>query len=142
MKLSKLLTNRAMILRRAYLANLAGAYHTLSAFSQRIARARLGGLVNLKHAEMSEERYWPALRALEGNQSVIDEHFTDEDILELADAVAFATDEEALDLDFQLEELYDKFAAPLRFELERAGVTIDLKSPALNARRKQRTGRG
>lgn len=141
MKLSKLLTNRQTILRRAYLANLANAYATISAFAARVSRAGLSGWVNLQHADISEERYWPTLRALEGNQSVIDEHFTDEDILELADAVAFANDDGDLDLDFQIEELGEKFANPLHFELKKAGVTIDSRSAAIKATRGQRTSR-
>jgi nucleotide-binding universal stress UspA family protein len=124
-KLSTLLAHRQALLRQARLANLAFAYHTLGAFAERIGRARLTGRVTLRHAAPDAERYWASLTALDGSQSVIEEHFSDEDLMDLADVVAFATANDALDITFRLEELGDHFLAPLRAELERAGVSID-----------------
>jgi hypothetical protein len=129
-KLSTLLAQRQALLRRARLANLAFAFHTLSAFVHRIARAQLTGRVSLRHAAPDAERYWASLTALDGNQSVIEEHFADEDLMDLADVVAFITGNETLDITFRLEEISDVFLIPLRSELEREGITIDpLNSP-------------
>ncbi len=125
MKLSMLLVQRETLLRQTRLANLAFAYGKLLEFTARIARARLTGTVSLKGAAPDAGRYWASLTALEGNQSVIEEHFTDEDIMNLADVIAFTTGADDLDLTFRIEELAEKFLAPLRGDLERAGVTID-----------------
>ena len=125
MKLSLLLTLRPALLRQAHLAGLAFAYWKLSEFATRVVRARLRGEVNVKQAEPEAERFWATLTALAGNQSVIEEHFTEEDIMELADVIAFATGERHLDLTFRIEQLPEKFLAPLRHQLELAGVVID-----------------
>src|SRR4051812_44437616 len=130
MKLSKLLANRQSIVRRAYLANLADVYRTLVVFSDRIARARLSGWVHLTHANEDEERYWPSLRAMEGSQSVIEEHFTDTEIFDLAEAVAFISEDQDLNLEFPLEELHERFAVPLRAELEECGVAVNIRPHA------------
>jgi hypothetical protein len=124
-KLSTLLFRRPTLLRQARLANLAFAYATLQKFSMRIARARLSGRVTLKHAAPQAERYWASLTALDINQSVIEEHFSDEDLMEMADVVAFVTGNDALDVTFALEDVGDIFLLPLRVELEREGVIID-----------------
>ena len=125
MKLSNILAQRQALLRQARLANLAFAYQTLGRFAGRIARARIGGRVSLTQAAPDAERYWASLTALEGSQSVIEEHFTDEDIMDLADVISYLTAHETLDLTFRLEDLADTFLAPLRAELEQAGVAID-----------------
>jgi hypothetical protein len=124
-KLSTLLSRRRDLLRRARLANLAFAFVTLQKFALRITRAELDGRVTLAHAAPDAERYWASLTALEMNQSVIEEHFTDEDVMELADVVAFVTGNEALDITFDLEDLEELFIRPLRDELDREGVVID-----------------
>lgn len=124
-KLSTLLSRRPTLLRQARLANLAFAYATLQKFSARIVRARLSGRVTLKHAAPQAERYWASLTALDHNQSVIEEHFSDEDLMELADVTAFVTGNDALDITFALEDLGDVFLLPIRVELEREGVIID-----------------
>ena len=128
-KLSTLLARRAALLRHARLANLAFAYATLQNFATRISRARLGGRVTLKHAAPQAERYWATLTALDHSQSVIEEHFTDEDLMEMADVVSFVTGNDALDITFALEDLAEVFLVPLRVELEREGVAID-RAPA------------
>ena len=125
MKLSSLLNQRRVLLQQAQLANLAFAYDRLSDFAGRIERARLTGEVRLQHPAVEGERYWSSLTALEGNQSVIEEHFTDEDIADFADIVAFASGKFDLDLTFRLEELVDRFLHPLRLQLKRVGVDLD-----------------
>ena len=124
-KLSTLLRQRADLLRQARLANLASAYQTLDDLAPRIARARLAGRVTVTHAAPEEERYWPALTALDTSQSVIEEHFTDEDVCELASVLAFTTGEDELELTFPLEDFAELFLAPVRDELEREGVQLD-----------------
>src|SRR3954470_11641277 len=90
MKLSKLLATRKVILRQATLANTAFAYLTFKRLAERVAGAKLSGLVSLRPANEHEERFCASLTALEGSQAVIDEHFLDEDVWKLADALAFA----------------------------------------------------
>jgi hypothetical protein len=124
MKISQLLSQREGLLKQARLANLAYAYAKLEDFAQRIARARLTGEVNLLQADPKAGGFWPMLTAREGSQSVIEEHFTEEDVTELADIIAFFTGATELDLTFRIEELAERFAVPLRRELERAGVAV------------------
>lgn len=126
MKLSKLLATRQALLRQAQLANLAFAYGTLERFAARIANANLRGLVKLRPPEPADERFWASLRALEGNQSVLEEHFADHELIEFADAMAFAAEGEFSELDFRLEELHEKYLTPLRHMLELSGVELDL----------------
>src|SRR5215217_7711161 len=104
-KLSTLLNRREALLRHARLANLAYAYKTLTEFAQRIDRGGLSGRVTLQHASADEERYWATLTAVDGHQSVIEEHFADADIMDLADMVAFVTRNEDLNITFRLDEL-------------------------------------
>lgn len=125
MKLSKLLSQRQNLLRQARLSNLAFAYQALCEFAARVERADLGGAVSLKPADPSADRYAATLTALEFNQSVIEEHFTDEDIMLLADVIAFATGHPGFEVTFHLDDMEDDFIAPLRAELERSGVTVE-----------------
>jgi hypothetical protein len=125
MKLSHLLRQREALLRQARLANLAFAYQRLGEFAARIARGRLSGEVGLQEAAADGESYWASLTACEGSQSVIEEHFTEEDIEELADLIAYATDCEHLDVTFRIEELEVRYRQPLGNELERAGVSLE-----------------
>lgn len=125
MKISSLLARRRALLRQAHLANLAYAFDRLSEFSARIDRARLNGLVRLQQCTPGTDRYWASLTAMQGSQSVIEEHFSDDDLMDLADVIAFATAEIEIDLTFPIEELADRFIAPLRARLEQAGVVID-----------------
>ena len=124
-KLSTLLSRRPTLLRQARLANLAYAYATLQGFQQRITRARLSGQVSLRFAAPHADRYWPQLVALENNQSVIEEHFMDEDVAELADVLAFVTVNDVHEITFAFKDLGDLFILPLRVDLEREGVAID-----------------
>ena len=124
-KLSTLLIHRRAMLQKARLANLAFAYATLQKFLGRITRAQLTGRVTLKHAAPHADRYWASLTALDTSQSVIEEHFADEDLMDLADVLAFITGNDALEITFDLEDLSELFLVPLRVELEREGITID-----------------
>ena len=126
MKISKLLDSHRAILQQARLANLAQAFLTLRRCAERVRRARLRGLVRLRQPDAAEERLWASLSALEGSQSVVEEHFTDEELMELADAVAYVRDTNALDATFRLEHLDALFVQPLEAELRRAGVEFDL----------------
>lgn len=125
MKLSLLLSQRPALLHEVRLANLAFAYAKLSEIAARIDRARLRGSINLKQVGADVEFGGLPLTALEGNQSVIEEHFTDEELTDFADAIAFITGVSRLDLTFRIEETAENFVAPLRHELEQAGVTFD-----------------
>ena len=131
MKLSQLLFQREAMLRQARLANLAFAYWHLGRLVARIAGAGLRGTVCLQPADPATERYWPVLTALAGSQSVIEEHFTDEDIEGLADLVAFLTGEEDAEETFRLEDMAAKFLQPLRHKLERAGIECRPEAPRL-----------
>ena len=133
-KLSTLLSQRPDLLRQARLANLAFAYETLAACAERIARARLTGRVTLTPADPEAGRYCATLVAHEGSQSVIEEHFTDESLLELADTVALVRDQPAGEISFQIETFAEIFLAPLRTTLEHEGVAIDAAAAPNSAR--------
>lgn len=132
MKLSSLLAKRQALLQQTRLANLAFAYERLSDFAQRIARAHLIGKVRLQTASLDAQRYWPTLTALGGKQSVIEEHFNEEDLLYFADVLTYVSNENQLDLVFRLEELEVRFLVPLRQELAKAGVTLNHEPIARN----------
>jgi len=125
MNISKLLSSRKALLRQAHLANLAFSYFTIRRLAERVTHARLQGRVRLKATVTGEEIIPASLTALDGSQSVIEEHFSDEDILQLADSVEFAFEGPFLEAEFPLQELTEKFASPLLRALDRAGVHID-----------------
>lgn len=124
-KLSILLAERDRLLRQARLANLAYTYQSLRDIAARIARAQLRGNATLKPVAPAEERFCVSLTAHDANQSVVEEHFTDEDLLELADVLAFITGDAHGDLTFRFEDLGEGYLALLRAELEREGVALD-----------------
>jgi hypothetical protein len=63
--------------------------------------------------------------AEEGSQAVLDEHFIDRDINDLADLVVFASGgERRPSFTFRLEELDRSFRPRLRQELESAGIEL------------------
>lgn len=131
MNFHQILAQRDGLLRQARLANVAFAFQRLGEFSDRITRARLRGLVTLRPGDPAGDHPWPTLVALEGSQAVIEEQFLDEDIVELADILAFLGDEApATGLAFRLEELANRFMPPLRRELLAAGVALPLRSDA------------
>ena len=128
MKLSTLISGRTELLRQAHLANLALAHETLLGFARRIERARLAGRVLLLPAAPEADRFCVTLTAIDGNQSVIEEHFADEELMELADVLAFTLDRRAgepREIAFRLEQFAESFLAPLRAELVQAGVALD-----------------
>ncbi len=131
MKLSHLLLQRETLLRQSRLANLAFAYWQLGNLVTRIAGARLRGQVCLQPADPGAERYCPMLTALAGSQSVIDEHFTDENIVELADLIFFLMGGGGADTTFRLEDMAAKFLTPLQHKLEQAGVEFEQEAPRL-----------
>lgn len=127
-KLSHLIAQRAELLRQVRLTNLAYAYQSLLEFSERVVRVGLKGRVLLKPVNPEEDRFCVTLTALEGNQSVIEEHFSDEDLVLLADVVGYATGHPTHELSFEIEHL-DELLEPLRLDLEHAGVQLDSDSP-------------
>jgi hypothetical protein len=125
MKLSQLLQQREALLRQVRLANLAYAYWQLGLLVTRITGARVRGLVRLQPADPALAHSWPVLTALEGRQSVIEEHFTDEAVAELSGLLIFLRGEDGADLTFRLEEMTAQFLTPLRQELVQSGVEIE-----------------
>ncbi len=126
MKISKLLAARQRILRQARLAALAHAYATLKRLADLAVAVKLAGRVRLQRADPDSERYWPALTALEGSQSRLEEHFSDEDLLDLAEAVVMVVEADYAEIEFRLEHMHEQFVAPMRSALIRAGVEVDL----------------
>jgi hypothetical protein len=133
--MNQLLDAREALQRQAGLANLAFAYETLREFAERIARGKLQGEVTLKSADSTSERYWATLTPHRGSQSVIEEHFTEEDLTDFADAVSFATGHEEFEATFSLEEFPQAFLVPLRSVLEQAGVQVEPDSVSTAKRR-------
>ncbi len=125
MKLSHLISRREALLRQTHLANMAFAYQQLETLVARLDQSKLRGLVCLEPRDPAADRYWPVLAALEGNQSVIEEHFTDGHVADLADVLAFNTGCDDAVMSFRLEEIGEKFLVPLRGELLKAGVQLD-----------------
>lgn len=125
MKLSNLLATRQMLLRQAHLANLAYCFRSFENLARRLEGARVQGPVRLSQADPDEERVWPVLLSLDGRQSMIEEHFSDDDILLLADGITFALEANFTEIDFDLAELGSRYVAPLRQELLEAGVELD-----------------
>lgn len=126
MKLSTLLSIHERLLQHARLANMACAYATLRRFALRVRQMRLYGLVELSQPDATAERNWAELTALEGSQAQLEEMFTDEDLMDLADSIAFARGIEGLTIRFRLEDLEPEFVLPLEAALRRAGVAIDI----------------
>ena len=125
MKLTDLLAQRQALLRQAHLANLAFAYERLGEFARRITRGGLRGPVVLKRADPENGREWPVLIALCGSQAVLDEHFSEEDIIDLSDVIAYALDARDSEVAFNLGEVRPLFQRPVRLALEEAGVRVD-----------------
>lgn len=125
MKLNHLLQQRSLLLRQTRLANVAFVFTELGRFAERIARARLRGQVTLHLADPDAQRAWPTWIAEEGSQAVLDEHFVDQDILDLADLLIFTSAHEPQkSFTFRLEEFAARFQPALRRELEAAGVEL------------------
>ena len=131
MNFHQLILNRTALLRQARLANLAFAWQRLDAFATRIHRARLHGQVTLRLPDPEADRPWPVLLALEGNQSVIEEYFLDDEIAELADILVFLSDNnQVAEFTFPLEELGGHYLPGLQHELGEAGIHVGQTSPS------------
>lgn len=126
MTLSQLIASRQLINRQANLANLAYAYLTVKRFADRAQRAGLRGRVCLRPANLTAEHYWASLSAVDGAQSVVEEHFSEEDVMDLADAVAYAIEGDYHEIVFPLERMHARLVVPLQLLLAQAGITIDL----------------
>ncbi|HTL67470.1 MAG TPA: hypothetical protein VL200_07405 [Lacunisphaera sp.] len=123
MKFSELLHQRDVLLRQARLANLAFAYEWLRDFARRARRARVRGVLTLRDGDPVGGEPWPVLVADEMNPSVLAEHFLDEDVVELADILAYVHDGvRPEERHFRLDELEGTIIPALRRELEGAGV--------------------
>lgn len=127
MTLSQLIASRQLINRQANLANLAYAYLTVKRFADRVQRAGLRGRVRLRPADVTAEHYWASLTAVDGAQSVVEEHFSEEDVMDLADAVAYAIEGDFHEVIFPLERMHARLVVPLQVLLAHAGITIDLE---------------
>lgn len=123
-KLSLLIAQRSDLLQQVRLANFAFAYQTLRDFSLRIARGHLRGRVTLAPVDPDEERFTVTLTAHDMPQSLIEEHFSDEDLALFGDVMGFATGHPQHELMFHIDQLGD-FVSALRGDLERSGVEID-----------------
>jgi hypothetical protein len=133
MNLQQILHHRDALLRQARLANTAFAYVRLGEFAARIARARLRGAVALRAGDPAGDHPWPGLAALEGSQAVLEEHFLDEEIVELTDILRFIGEDLAdAGLTLRLEELAARYLPRLRRDLEAAGVAVPTP-PALES---------
>src|SRR5688572_13287568 len=123
MKFDDLLNHRDELLRHARLANVAYAYQWLSDFTTRIARSGLRGEVTLRGADDEGNPRRPILLAEDFSQSVVQEHFLEDEIGELARILAFVHNGSLIvELKFRLEELAPRFLVALRRELEEADV--------------------
>ena len=126
MKLSALLASRPTILRQAALAHIAAAWLTLHHASTRIAAAGLHGTVRLTQSDPDEdEAPSAALTSSEIRSSVLEEHFTEDDLVELADAIGYATDSDRIDVELLIETLGETYETPLLRTLKKSGVTLD-----------------
>ena len=128
MKLSALLASRPTILRQAALAHIAAAWLTLHYASVRIAAAGLHGTVRLTQSDPeADEAPWAALTSDEIRASVLEEHFNEDDLIELADAIGYATDCDRIDVEFPLDRLGEIYGEPLLRTLKKSGVTLDIE---------------
>lgn len=124
MNLSTLLASRDHLNEQARLANTAFAYVTLERCAQVARRAGITGLVRLQQPNEQEERYWATLSPMWANPSVVEEHFSEDDVAALADAVAYATGSTPLDVVFPIEDIVMEFGRPLEATLSSAGVRL------------------
>lgn len=125
MNFHQLLQQRDAVLRRARQANLAYAYARLGLFAERIARSRLRGVVAVRPGDPAGGQPWPGLVALEGSQAVLDEHFLDEEMVELTDILAFLGEDLPADgFRLRLEDLATRYLPRLRQELVAEGIDV------------------
>jgi hypothetical protein len=130
MNLSKILSARPSLMREARLANLAFAYATLVVFARRMRTLGIQGTITLQPAVPEQGFYVPVLHAERCNRSVLEEHFTDEDLLELVDVLAFVAPIQG-PARFRMESFDELFLAPVARELHLHG--IDVEAPPSSA---------
>jgi len=116
-------------LRQANLANLAFAYERLAEFARRIQSGALQGTVLLKQADAENDRPWPTLTALHGSQAALEEHFTEEDVIDLSDVLDYALEASEEALTFDLADIRSRFLPPVRQALVQAGIAMDELPP-------------
>lgn len=132
MNIHHLLQQRDVLLQQARLANAAYAYQRLAEFAGRIARARLRGAVALRPGDPAGPQPWPGLDARQGSQAVIEEHFLDEEIVELTDILAFlGEDLRSGGVTLRLEDLGARYLPRLKDELVAAGVKLPPETPVI-----------
>jgi hypothetical protein len=125
MNFRQLLQQRDALLRQARLANVACAYEWFGVYAARVARARLHGLVTLHPANPEDAQPWPRFAAMDGSQAVLEEHFLDEEVVELTDILGFLGEDIPTEgYLFRLEELAERFLPQLREELAAAGIAL------------------
>lgn len=123
MTYKELLEHRDELLRVAKLANIAHAHFWLGGFADRVERARLRGEVVLRGPDLEEGRIEPELVAVDFNQSVIEEHFQDEEIRELHTVLSFVHDaERIMEARFRLEAVGELYLPAIRRVLVVMGV--------------------
>lgn len=126
----QLLRHRAALLRQARLANLAFACARLEVYAQRLGRAAITGPLTLHPVDPAAERYCPVLVAHGSNQSMVDEFFLDEDVVDLAGVLSFLDAEGfGVEWTFTRDDLVVRWLPCLRHELEFSGVTPPAPSP-------------
>lgn len=131
MKIEQLLQYRDALLRQAHVANLAYAYQRLRDLSDRLALVGLRGAVTLRLGDPTDEESVPQLLSDEDRQAVIDEHFVDEDVADLANIFGFLINgRPATELRFKLEDIAEHFLPRLRDDLVKAEVELDDDAPA------------
>lgn len=129
MNLSKLLSRRESLRRQTYLANLGFAYLQLCEFELRFQRARLRGLARVSGCRPEEERYCATFTVEGCSPAVIEEHFTDTQVFELAEVLAFVQPQHGTEFSFSVERFGAQVIAPVRRELEAAGIAVDSLPP-------------
>ena len=123
MKYQELLDHRDELIRVAKLANIAHAHHWLGGFAERIERAGLRGEVVLRGPEPDEGRADPEMLAQDFSQSVVEEHFTADEIRELHAVLSFVHDAERIvEARFRLEGVGDLYLPAIRRVLVVMGV--------------------
>ncbi len=88
MDIHQLLRSRDAILRQARLVSLAYAHQRLGEFSARLARAGIAGELRIEPAAPADGRPEAVMHA-DCAPAVVEEHFLESDISELADLLAF-----------------------------------------------------
>lgn len=123
MTYKELLEHRDELLRVAKLANIAHAHYWLGGFADRVDRARLRGEVVLRGPDADEGRLEPELVAVDFSQSVVEEHFEDEEIRELHAVLSFVHDAERIvEARFRLEGVGELYLPAIRRVLVVMGI--------------------